>query len=411
VKRVRIDRAIFLVVAIVVVVVGAGFFVAAYVRTDAISDLADDGAQISILFALELPDNRLITEVLFFDTGTNRAALFDIPSNTGVVVESLNRVDGVDTVYWNDGVELYREAVSDLLGASLDFHVAMTMAGMETTVDLLEGIPLFVADIPNEGPDAIRIPTGDVVLDGAKMQSYVAYSSPNERERERIARSQKAIAGMVDRFGEKSNLVADPVGLGILFDAVQTNIDRRAFVSLAAILGSLEVDRIITRQVEGTMRQVETGGETGAELGAEAGAEAGAGVSDETEQLLFPHQEGRWLAESVRQVVENLQSQEALRDENLVIRLEILNGTGNTGLARRTAELYRSYGFDVVTVGNAASEEVAETIVVDRVGNEIFTNRTAEIIRASLVDLQLESQAGVDVTIILGEDFDGRYVR
>lgn len=398
-KRVRIDRAIFLVVAIVVVLVGAGLLVADYIRTDAISDLADHGGQISIMVVLELPDDRLITEVLFFDTGTNRAALFDIPANTGIVVKSLNRVDGIDTVYWNDGVAPYRGAVSALLGASVDFHIAMTMDGLETVVDLLEGIPLFVADIPNEGPDAIRIPTGDVVLDGAKMQSYVGYASKDERERERIARSQKAVAGIVDRFGEQSDLVAEPVGLVILSDAVETNLDRRAFVSLAVVLGGLDVDRIITRQVEGTMRQVETGDEIGAEVG------------DETEGLLFPHQEGRWLAESVRQVVENLKSQEELRDENLVIRLEILNGTGNAGLARRTAELYRSYGFDVVTVGNAAREDVAQTLVVDRVGNETFTTRTAEIIRASLVDLQPGAQAGVDVTIVLGEDFDGRYVR
>ncbi len=390
-KRGRIDRSIFLIVAIVVVLAGAGLLVARYVRTDVILDLADSGEQLSILFVLELEDGRLITEVLYFDTGTNRAALFDIPANTGVVVESLNRVDGIDTVYWNDGIDRYRGAITDLLGAPVNFHIVLTMDGLETVTDLLEGIPLFVADIPNEGPDAIRIPTGDVVLDGAKMQSYVAYMPEGERDRERVGRWQKAVAGIIGRLGENSNLVADPVASAILSDAIEMNIDRRAFISLSSALSGLEIDRIITRQAEGTTRQVETG--------------------DETEALLFPHQEGRWLTESVRQVVENLRSQEVLRDENIVIRLEILNGTGNSGLARRTAELYRSYGFDVVTVGNTEREGVEETIVVDRVGNEIFANRTAEIIRASLIDLQLEGQAGVDVTIVLGEDFDGRYVR
>jgi len=391
VKRDRIDRGVFLIIAIAVVLIGAGLLVAGYVRTDVISDLADRGEQLSILFVLELPDDRLITEVLYFDTSTNRAALFDIPSNTGVVVRSLNRVDGIDTIYWNDGIDLYREAILKLLGAPVDYHIGLTMDSLETVSDLLEGIPLFVADVPDEGPDAIRIPTGDVVLDGAKMQTYAAYRPEGERDRERIVRFQKAVAGIVDRLGEKSDLVADPVASVILSEAIETNLDRRAFISLASVLSGLEVDRIITRQVEGATRQVETG--------------------DESEALLFPHQEGRWLTEAVRQVVENLRSQEALRDENIVIRLEILNGTGNSGLARRTAELYRSYGFDVVTVGNATRNDVEETLVVDRVGNEIFANRTAEIIRASLIDLQLEVQVGVDVTVVLGEDFDGRYVR
>lgn len=390
-KRDRVDRGIYLIIAIVVVLVGVGLLVARYIRTDVIVDLSDNGDQISILFAIDLSDGRLITEVLFFDTSTNRGALFDIPANTGVVIESLNRVDGIDTVYWNDGVAAYREAVAKLLGVPVDFHIVLTMDGIETVSDLLEGIPLFVTDIPNEGPDAIRLPIGDVVLDGAKMQTYISYSPEGERDRERIARSQKIVAGIVVRLGERSDLVADPVASGILSDALEMNIDRRAFISLAAVLGGLEDDRIITRQVEGTARRVETG--------------------DQTEVLLFPHQEGRWLTESVRQVVENLQSQEVFRDENIVIRLEILNGTESPGLARRTADLYRSYGFDVVTVGNAAREDVPETLVVDRVGNEIFVNRTAEIIRASRIDLQLEAQAGVDVTVVLGEDFDGRYVR
>ncbi len=390
-KRDRIDRSIFLIIAIVIVLAGTGLLVAHYVRTDVISELADGGEQLSILFVLELQDGRLITEVLYFDTSTNRAALFDIPGNTGVVVKSLNRVDGIDTVYWNDGIDLYRETIAELIGAPVDFHIVLTMDGLEILSDLLEGIPLFVADIPNEGPDAIRIPTGDVVLDGAKMQCYVAYRPEGERDREGIARSQKIVAGIIGRFGEFSDLVADSVASVILSDAIEMNIDRRAFISLASVLSGLEVNRIITRQTEGTTRQVETG--------------------DESEALLFPHQEGRWLTESVRQVVENLRSQEGLRDENIVIRLEILNGTANSGLARRTAELYRSYGFDVVTVGNAEQDGVQETIVVDRVGNEIFANRTAEIIRASLIDLQLEGQPGVDVTIVLGEDFDGRYVR
>jgi hypothetical protein len=94
-----------------------------------------------------------------------------------------------------------------------------------------------------------------------------------------------------------------------------------------------------------------------------------------------------------------------------VIRLEILNGTDVSGLATRTAELYRSYGFDVVAVGNAQSNEVEQTLVVDRVGSEVFARRTADIVRAPTVESEPDPQAAVDVTVILGKDFDGRYVR
>jgi hypothetical protein len=134
-------------------------------------------------------------------------------------------------------------------------------------------------------------------------------------------------------------------------------------------------------------------------------------TGEESETLLFPHQEGKWLRESVRQVVTNLESEESLRDENIVIRVEVLNGTEVTGLAGRTAELYRSYGFDVVAVGNAEESERENTVVVDRVGNELFAQRAADIIRAPVAEAEEPGQSPVDVTIILGRDFDGRYVR
>ena len=390
-KKEGLDRAIILIVAILVVLGGAAVLVASYVRTDEISELEEAGGQVSILVTIDVPGERLISQVLYLDTATSRAALFDIPANTGVVVESLNRVDGIDTVYRTSGVDAFREEVADLLGAPVDYQLVMSIDDLEMLVDFLEGVPLFVADIPDFGPDALLIPSGDVVLDGAQMQMYVGFAPEGERDRERIARAQKAVAGLIGRLGEQAALVSEPDAATAILAGIETNLDRRGLVSLANVLGSLELDRIITRQVEGTIRQVET--------------------EETSEALLFPHQEGRWLEESVRQVIDNLKTNESLRDENIVITLEILNGTSNSGLARRTAELYQSYGFDVVTVGNAARDDVGETLIIDRTGNEIFANRTAEIIRATSVELELEAGTGVDVTIVLGEDFDGRYVR
>jgi anionic cell wall polymer biosynthesis LytR-Cps2A-Psr (LCP) family protein len=390
-RKTRINRAIFLVLAIVIVVAAAGALVASYVRTDIIADIVADGGRISVLVVIELPDGRLITEVLYYDTSTNRAALFDIPANLGVVVASVNRVDSIDTVYFSDGIDTYREVVGSLVGVPVQFHIVMPAAGLETLTDLVEGVPLFVADIPNEGPEAMRIPNGDVVLDGRKIVDYVSYTQEGERDRERIARHQRAVVGIMDRVGEKADLLSGRVAGTILSGALETNLDRGAFVSLAEVLSQMESERVITRQVEGTVRNVETDG------------------ADEA--LLFPHQEGRWLKESVRQVVQNLTTEEALRDENIVIKLEILNGTSTTGLASRTAELFRSYGFDVVMVGNAQRQDVERTLIVDRVGNEIFANRTADIIRAGAIEREPDPELGVDVTVVLGEDFDGRYVR
>jgi polyisoprenyl-teichoic acid--peptidoglycan teichoic acid transferase len=54
---------------------------------------------------------------------------------------------------------------------------------------------------------------------------------------------------------------------------------------------------------------------------------------------------------------------------------------------------------------------VEETMVIDRVGNELFAERAADIIGATQIRGDRSDGSVVDVTIILGKDFDGRYVR
>ncbi len=390
-RRGGIDKGVVLLLVIIAVLVTTGVVVALSVRTDEISDLVTDDEQLAAVVTVELDDERLITQVLFYQFSTNRGALFDVPAETGVVVESLNRIDSIDTVFFTDSLEAYAEAVGGLLGIEVPFWVHMTQSDFEAVVDIVEGLPLFVTNLPNEGPEAVRIPSGDVVLDGAKAVEYLAYASEEERDRERVARHQKLMIALLEEIGNEHETLEHASASRVLLDHLQTNIDRGAFVSLAGALSSLVSDRMITRQIEGVERRVVAG--------------------EQEKVLLFPHQEGRWLQESVRQVVGNLASEDSIRDENIVIKLEILNGTDVTGLASRTAELYRSYGFDVVALGNAQSNEVERTRIVDRVGSEIFARRAAEIIRASLVESDPVPQAAVDVTIILGKDFDGRYVR
>mgnify|MGYP006303594947 FL=1 len=131
------------------------------------------------------------------------------------------------------------------------------------------------------------------------------------------------------------------------------------------------------------------------------------------EELLFPHFEGEWLRQSVRQVRENLASIDAVRDEAIVVRLEILNGTTVSGLARRTKELYENYGFDVVSFGNAESNDVEETVILNRSDDPGIADRVADIIGADIVRAEREEgiEYSVDATIILGKDFDGTIVR
>ena len=97
--------------------------------------------------------------------------------------------------------------------------------------------------------------------------------------------------------------------------------------------------------------------------------------------------------------------------EERAIGVEVLNGTNVTGLASRTAQLFQSYGFDVVSVGNADNSQHGETVVLDRKSRLDLAERVADIIRCRRYHTSMDPNldVAIDVTVILGKDFDGRY--
>ena len=91
--------------------------------------------------------------------------------------------------------------------------------------------------------------------------------------------------------------------------------------------------------------------------------------------------------------------------------LQILNGTTVQGLARRTATLFEGFGYEVVSIGNAESDQEEYTRIIDRRGDPERAQNVARIIHCTRVESLMDSDPPADITIILGRDFDGRYCK
>ena len=126
-----------------------------------------------------------------------------------------------------------------------------------------------------------------------------------------------------------------------------------------------------------------------------------------------PYYDGKLLRETVGRIGETLARSDAFGDESLTVNVEILNGTSVNGMASRTAQIYRNYGFRISSVKNAERDDYERTVVLDRRGNTEAARRVAELIRCEQIHSGVDDNRDetVDVTIILGKDFDGRYVK
>ncbi|NBF40406.1 MAG: hypothetical protein GVY14_08310 [Spirochaetes bacterium] len=415
IRRPKIDLSVVLLLVVAGILAATSVFVYLNLRTDTVSSMVDNGETIRVLLVTEEDGSPISTQVLIYNPRTNRVGLFDVPHDLGAILESLNRVDSISTLYEEGDIDAYRSEIETLLGVSIPFHLVLDTEGLSDVVDLAEGLELFIAEsyqmveasgevqgsgnevgasgVPSaSAAPAVLLPAGNVTLDGEKVRMYLTSTPPGEPRTDRIMRRLQFTRRFLEMLGDNASSLRHEQVAPYVTASFEKNLDNRSLLTLIGQFSLVDIEQMIQRRIQGNFRTVDSDGET--------------------KRLLFPHFEGEWLRQSVRQVEQSLASGEEFADESITISLEILNGTSVSGLARRTKELYEGYGFDVVSFDNADASDLEHTRVLDRTGNIAVARRAAGIIRATRIESEpLPGESAIDVTVILGQDFDGTYVR
>lgn len=89
------------------------------------------------------------------------------------------------------------------------------------------------------------------------------------------------------------------------------------------------------------------------------------------------------------------------------VRVEVLNASGIPGLARAATERLRDGGFDVVYFGNGRSFSPDSSLVLDRMGKPDAAESVAEAIGIERVHAQPDTTLYLDVTVVVGKDWEG----
>lgn len=89
-----------------------------------------------------------------------------------------------------------------------------------------------------------------------------------------------------------------------------------------------------------------------------------------------------------------------------IIQVNILNATGQKGLANKVRIYLRDRGFDVVELDNS-KELYKKSIILDRVGDKIASHKLSYAlgIKDSLINTQIDSNLYLKATIIIGKDY------
>jgi anionic cell wall polymer biosynthesis LytR-Cps2A-Psr (LCP) family protein len=400
-RRNKVDASALLLAAILLLLAGGAALTVFVVRSDPIEEALSGDRVINTLFVIDQDQKPLCTYVLMYYPATKRAAVFDIPGELGLIIQRINRVDRIDTVYDPQKISSFENEVEGLLGIDISFSMVISTGDLGRMADLIEGVEIFIP-APVEIYDkenSILFPSGLTRLDGDKARLYVSYELPDEEREMAVFRRQRFFLGLIKRLGEKNGDLKNPVAARICQSLLNSAMTQRTRSRLFDEFAGIDTDRTNVQSVGGNVRE----------------------VSGQT--LLLPYYDGSLLKEIVRQTLGSLTRQMEGSLSERVFTVEVLNGTAANGLAGRTAELLRGFGYDVISIGNADRNDYEKTEIIDRSGYDEVVRNFGDIIHCRNIRAETpvredpETELNIqnfeyrsDFTLIIGRDFNGRYV-
>ncbi len=389
----------FLLIIIVILISLTIIFVKA-LSIDTLQARLKNDQVLNVLFVMEDNNHVVVSDVFIYYPVSHRGVLVDIPGNTGGIYNVLGRVDRIDAIYTEKGIEAYKAEIEKLLGISIPFYITFSRKGFQEITDRMGGMNVFVpspVDVVSKKGVHWLLPSGAVTLDGDKIDIYMNYKLDYETSEDVAERRQNVMLAFLSALSDKmAGKLTNQYFSGIIKN-VKSNLKSKTVLTLFQILAKLNSETITTKIVTGNRRKVDS------------------------KVLLFPYYDGQLIKDVVKQSTSAIVSADGTKN-NRVYVLEIQNGTSVQGLAHNTAALLKSAGYDVLSTLNADNNNYEHTWIIDHISNRDVSKSLANFIQCkNIVDeeqylakhdeLASMSDDNVDFTIILGKDFDGRYVR
>ena len=382
---------ILLILLAIGIVVGAIYFIF-YFRESGVEQLLKSESMLSTIVVVNDGEKTETISLSFYNPKTKKLAHILIPAKTRLKVDYDDKpvYDSVENMYNRGGVNVVRETVERVTKTDFPFFLVYDLGDVEKLVDLLEGLEIIVpesmmySDV-EEGL-FINIEEGKQVLDGAKVKQLLQYRYGPSGMKTVVGNHRIYVESLLDRADDMGALLVNQKVVNTLARELDTNFSRKDLVLLAGEMHALNSSRLLFYKMHGK------------------------NITVKDQHYITPVENGVWLRDRI-ETVKKFISDEGPAPFGDEIRMEILNGSGNPGQAQNLRNYFIEYGFNVVHYGNALRNDYERTMVVDRIGRPGLAKRIADIINCKEVNTKIDDTLLVDVTIIIGNDFEGKTVR
>lgn len=347
--------------------------------------------------------------LLSFDPRNQTIGLLSMPRDLWVPIPGFGYDTRINTAYplgetygyEGGGPQLAKDTVSSFIGQPVQYYARVNFQGFVELVDMIGGVDVVVPfDIyddqyPTEdyGVMTFQLSAGPQHLDGQTALMYVRTRNVDD-DYGRAGRQQQVIRAVADkvlRADTLSTLLPKlPRLLMTVGNTVQTDIPMSLQLELANFLSGNSLREV--RQLVLDNR-----------FGTEGYSEEGAWILQPDRALVRAAMEDFFAPPSVAGG-----SGTVTMGNNEWVRIEILNGTGEPGVAAHTRDLLQSQGYQVVSIGDADRNDYGRTLIINYgVPNEVVEQVGTDLeLDPNLSSLQgLNTSAPVDVRIVVGRDY------
>ncbi|KKP88735.1 MAG: Cell envelope-related transcriptional attenuator [Berkelbacteria bacterium GW2011_GWA2_35_9] len=347
--------------------------------------------------------------VLSVDSKNNEAAYISIPRDLKVPIpkpyggyDKINAVhsygeqnkDSKNNKNNIDGPELMKQAVSEIFDLPIHYFVRVDFEGFKKIVDAFGGITVNVEKnlddpfYPDEqliGYDPLFIKAGMTKMDGDLALRY-ARSRQTTSDFDRAKRQQQ-ILQMLKEKALSLNFLTNPQKINQVFSAVgdhiKTDMQLKEMESFAQIIKDINGSSIISYVLDNSATGLLTNDNEGG-------------------YYLVP-KDSSW--NEIQKKVHEIFSDPYLRQEDA--KIEVINGTGTSGLASKIETELSKYGYKVVKTSTAETESSLNKLVVS--DQEIFkftVNYLKNRYGISQITEDSLMESGINVKLTIGKEYE-----
>ncbi|MBN1383256.1 MAG: LCP family protein [Elusimicrobia bacterium] len=327
---------------------------------------------------------------LSYNPKTRFLDIISIPRDTRVTIKGLaiRRINQLyaytykNTKSHKEAANSVRDKIQEILGVEIPYYAQIDYDGFRNFIDVIGGLRIKV-NYPmdyddNWGKLHIHFSTGVHFLNGQKALEYIRYRKGDRGDLDRILRQQSFVREIMNRMKNPSVIIGFPKIAKILYRNIHTNISIWDILTVVYELKDFKLSNIRLQSLAG-----------------------------------YPSR-GSWVPSfsSIQKSVDlvmtgsvgNIKKLHTYSD----VVVEIFNASGKSKRASMMRRALLKENFDVIKIGNFSRDSRYEkTVVIDRMGQLKKAQNVAAAIGAKEVITKVDESRGVDVTVIIGRDWQG----